>query len=139
MAGIAITVDCWFSGQTTDFDYEDDNTLAQFILDLQAVGMAWSGSPRGLGISIDGAAGHEYQNNHSSTLADLGVSDGSVITIMSPPTECGPYFPEGVLEAHAAWKDKTAKWTDFVKASGGVHKANRYREIIERIIERNIE
>ena len=133
MAEIAITVDCRFSGQTADFDYVDDGTLAQLILDLQDQGMAWSDSPHGHGISIDGAAGHDYQNNHSSTLADLGVSDGSVITIIKEihGSPGGPGFPEGVLEAHAAWKDKTAKWTDFVKASGGVHKANEYREIID--------
>ena len=42
-----------------------------------------------------------------------------------------PRLPEGVLEAHSAWKDKTGKWTDFVKAAGGVSKAKEYREIIE--------
>ena len=87
MTEVAITVDCRISGQTADFDYEDDGTLAQLILDLQDQGMAWSDkSPNG-GISIDGQPGHDYQNNHSSTLVDLGVSDGSVITVMDDITQ----------------------------------------------------
>ena len=57
------------------------------FLDLQEQGMAWSDkSPHG-GISIDGQPGHDYQNNHSSTLTDLGVSDGSVITVMDDITQ----------------------------------------------------
>ena len=92
MVGIAITVDCQISGQTADFDYENDNTLAQFILDLQDQGMAWaSEDPKsmGRGISIDGQPGLDYQNNQSSTLADLGVSPGSVIQVMDDITQAG--------------------------------------------------
>ena len=40
-------------------------------------------------------------------------------------------LPEGVLEAYNAWKDKTGKWTDFVKACGGVKNAKEYRAVIE--------
>ncbi len=90
MTEVAITVDCRISGQQADFDYENDGTLAQLILDLQDQGMAWSdksGNESNAGISIDGQPGHDYKNNHSSTLADLGVSDGSVITVSDDITQ----------------------------------------------------
>lgn len=45
--------------------------------------------------------------------------------------ESGSGLPEGVIEAYNAWQDKTGKWTDFVKACGGVKNAKEYRAIIE--------
>ena len=48
-----------------------------------------------------------------------------------PVEETDSELPEGVLEAYNAWKDKTGKWTDFVKACGGVAKAKEYRTVIE--------
>ena len=41
MADGDITVDCRISGQQADFEYDSDNTLAQFITDLQGQAIAW--------------------------------------------------------------------------------------------------
>ena len=59
------------------------------------------------------------------------VEDQTPEVIEEPVETDDSSLPEGVLEAHSAWKDKTGKWTDFVKAAGGVSKAKEYREIIE--------
>ena len=59
------------------------------------------------------------------------VEDQTPEVIEEPVETDDSSLPEGVLEAHSAWKDKTGKWTDFVKAAGGLSKAKEYREIIE--------
>jgi hypothetical protein len=89
MADVDITVDCRISGQQADFEYDSDNTLAQFITDLQGQAMAWGSgkAPDNAGISIDGQPGNNYNDNMSRTLADVGVSSGSVIAVMQDITQ----------------------------------------------------
>jgi len=89
MADVDITVDCRISGQQADFEYDNDNTVAQFITDLQQNAMAWSQgkAPENAGISIDGQPGNNYNDHMSSTLADLGVNGGEVIIVMQDITQ----------------------------------------------------
>ena len=86
---VDITVDCQISGQQADFEYDNNNTLAQFITDLQENAMAWSAgkAPANAGISIGGQPGKNYNDHMSNTLTDLGVSGGEVIIIMQDITQ----------------------------------------------------
>jgi hypothetical protein len=81
---VIFTVDCMISGQKADFEYDNTNTLAVFIRDLQDESMAWPGmTPAGGGLFVDGGHLISYQENWRKTLSELGVQDGSVIKIHS--------------------------------------------------------
>jgi len=89
MAEVDITVDCRISGQQADFEYDNENTVAQFITDLQQNAMAWSAgkAPDNAGISIDGQPGSNYNDNMSRSLAELGVNGGEIIIVMQDITQ----------------------------------------------------
>ena len=93
MPEVEITVDCKFSGQNVDFDYENERTLATFIGDLQEEGMAWSdsdapkiGEPDDRGIEINGK-NFSWEEHRESTLADMGVQNGAYITLRANITQ----------------------------------------------------
>jgi hypothetical protein len=89
MADVGITVDCTISGQQDDFDYETENTLSQFISDLQELGMAWA-----KGKAPEYAAVIIYQNAFlyddckDVNLVSLGVMSGTIIR-MVVDFQCG--------------------------------------------------
>jgi hypothetical protein len=89
MADVGITVDCTISGQKDDFDYETENTLSQFISDLQELGMAWAKgkAPENAGFSINGKLGFPIDGNETTTLESHGLMSGSVIKIMDDITQ----------------------------------------------------
>ena len=85
MADVQISITCRLSGMECIFLYDDQNTLSQFILDLQEEGMAW---PKGKpaieeGIVLDGdvSNGIKYVDFESSTLEALGVKVGTLVSI----------------------------------------------------------
>jgi hypothetical protein len=88
MADVDITVDCTISGQKDDFDYETENTLSQFISDLQDLGMAWATgkAPENAGFSIDGKLGFTFNGNETTTLESHGLMSGSEIKLLLPPS-----------------------------------------------------
>ena len=88
MADTEFTIDCAYSGQREDFEYDDESSLSQLINDLQHESFAW---PKGkdtdtCGINVDGTA-HSYHGNETKSLSELGVKDGSVIRILSDITQ----------------------------------------------------
>ena len=89
MADVDITVNCRISGNDADFEYDNENTVGQFISDLQKNAMGWptGKAPPKAGISIDGQPGHNYNDNMSRTLADLGVNGGEIILVMQDITQ----------------------------------------------------
>jgi hypothetical protein len=85
MADVQISITCRFSGMEYIVLYDNQNTLSQFILDIQEEGMAW---PKGKppiegGIVLDGDVpnGIKYVDFESSTLEALGVKIGTLVSL----------------------------------------------------------
>jgi len=85
-----ITVDCQITSQKFDFDYEIDNTLAQFVSDLQdtqpPMGFSTKKATANEGVFINGNA-HLYSDKRSDTLASLGATTNSIIIVSSDVTQ----------------------------------------------------
>ena len=89
MPEVEISVECKFSGQNADFEYDNANTLANFISDLQEEGMAWDsnsqpkmGENDNRGITVNGQ-NHSWAENQGNSLASMGVESGAFITILA--------------------------------------------------------
>lgn len=89
---VQITVDCSITSQKFDFDYDNDNTLAHFMSDLQNLEPPMGFVPNSCdmqGIIIDGSGRH-YSVSKDLTLLSLGVIDNSVIVVCGDLVICGP-------------------------------------------------
>ena len=89
MADVKIKVECTYSGQKDDFEYDDEETFSSLISDLQGEGMAWPPNKQtpSCGVTVDGKLGTAFEGNELQTLLDLGVSSGSVIRIQADITQ----------------------------------------------------
>jgi hypothetical protein len=145
MAEVDITVVCQASGQTADFEYDNDVTLTQFIKDLQQQGMAWApgGSLENRGVSVDGEqpvwmldrAPHPFDmaQAEGATLADIGVKSGVVITILDDVSVCGPgSLPITFLHAGGVINYPSPNWSKELWWTAGDH------EPIEDLICRSV-
>jgi hypothetical protein len=86
---VDIHVDCTITGNVGEYDYDIDNTLLQFMIDINndtpALGFTPSSIKQGTatensGITIDGT-GYRFLDSSGDTLASLGAKDGSLIVI----------------------------------------------------------
>lgn len=89
MADVNIKIECTYSGQNEDFEYDDEETFSTLISDLQGEGMAWPPNKQtsSCGITVDGKPGTAFEGNELQTLSALGVSVGSVIRIQADITQ----------------------------------------------------
>ena len=86
---VDIHVDCTMTGNRAEYAYDIDNTLLQFMTDINndapALGFTPSSIKQGTanansGITIDGI-GYRFLDSSGDTLASLGAKDGSLIVI----------------------------------------------------------
>jgi hypothetical protein len=88
---VTITVKNGFTFKIEDFDYDNSNTFAKFIEDLEDdgnAGMTKMAQLGGIGISVDGALSDEYVNFlkiQKKKLSEIGVKNGSVIELIRLP------------------------------------------------------
>jgi hypothetical protein len=91
MAVIDIIVVDSFSGQPSDFEYDNQNTLSQFIQDLKKEGLfvRRDGTPC-VGILVDGIIDLPFPSDfEAKTLDTLGFKSGSEVQIMYQIIGCG--------------------------------------------------
>jgi hypothetical protein len=85
MADCNITIDCLESGQSDNFDYDTDQSIEQFVKDLEDQGFGWAkGSPRA-GFIIDPQGANQAIRweglDTSQPLSALSVVDGTTIIV----------------------------------------------------------
>lgn len=78
-------------------EYDNQNTLSQFILDLQSEGLAWPKGkpPYGVAIVVDDIIYLPWPSDfEAKTLDTLGFKSGSTVRIIVPVIGCGGPHPE---------------------------------------------
>lgn len=156
MVEVDITVDCSFSGNKEDFVYDTENTLHEFIEDLQQVGMAWTKDrqPHAGGIIVDGVPRpilpktptHPFSMDNGNelgiTLHDLGVKSGSLIVIQGDVAYCGPgslpivfYCTEGIEYTSPNWGQRL-HWTNGDSLTGIKYRSGCIWEVLPKKVDR---
>ena len=91
---VDIIVACSITGNHAEYEYDIDNTLMNFILDLNSDTPSLGFKPsevsektnlKNAGVFVEGT-GFRFEDNNGKTLAELGVSDGSLIVITEDAT-----------------------------------------------------
>ena len=78
-------------------EYDNQNTLSQFILDLQSEGLAWPKGkpPYGVAIVVDDIIYLPWPSDfEAKTLDTLGFKSGSTVRIIVPVIGCGGPHPD---------------------------------------------
>ena len=87
-------VNCSMTGQNAEYEYDIENTLMNFILDVNSDTPSLGFKPsevsektnlKNAGVFVEGT-GFRFEDNNGKTLAELGVSDGSLIVITEDAT-----------------------------------------------------
>ena len=103
---VDIIVECAITGNNAEYEYDIDNTLMNFILDVNSdtppLGFNPSHADEVNGINIDGCP-YTFLHDKDKTLAELGVKNGSLIVICADICWDGGedvYFDEKTLTYH---------------------------------------
>ena len=88
---VSITIKCGFTFKIEKVDYDNSNTLAQFIKDLQDIGMAKGVkiAHQEIWISVDDDDIVNFLENQKKKLSEIGVKNGSVIEVNRLPRILG--------------------------------------------------